>query len=147
MGKLFKSIATFTLAISMLVGVPSSVMAAELPQNAASNYDTVNAIQPRGLVQSFSYTGGSITTGKNLGSVTLSSSAKTIQYCADGVNGNVIIRLTKQGTGETRSFTAIGNGSWGSITYISAMSAGTWSVSVVYTSGIGHNSLQMRFYS
>ena len=147
MKKLFKLIAASTLAFAMLVGLPTTAMASE-PVNTVDieTVDSTDVARASTLIKSYTCN-KIITKGATLDSVTLNSRAKTIEFCVNGTGGNVIIRLTNPSTGDSRSFTAIGDGRWSSITYTSYMTTGTYNVTVEYVSGIAHNQLKMNFYN
>lgn len=148
MKKLSKLIATTTLAMVMFVSNFAPAMATESPQNLMSgeSVESVDVAQSRAMIASYYYE-GAITAGKTLNPVSINGRPKTINFCVNGSGGNVIIRLTNRTTGDSRSFTAVANGSWGSITYVSNMDSGIYDVKVQFVSGSGHNKVWMEFYN
>lgn len=145
MKKLFKLIATVTLSVAMLLTTSLPAMASELPDKEvkAENVE----IQSRARITSFTYN-GNITLNKKLGTVYVASRAKTVKYSVKGNGGNVMIRMKNKNTGDSRSFTSVGDGRWSSITYVSYMDPGTWEISAEFiTSGTTHNGLTLEFYS
>lgn len=149
MKKLLKMIVAPVLVAIMLAFVSVGVMAAELPQVVANEGSTVisRTVQPTALVATYYYE-GSITEGKTLDPVEIYNGyPDTIEYWVAGNDGNVTIRITNRDTGDSRSFTAVANGTWGSITYISNMDPGVWDVKVLFATGSGHNAMRMRFYN
>ena len=149
MKKFLKLIVTSMLAFVMLTGTSLPIMAAELPEESMidKTMDTSNVSRSGSLIAQYDCKRGTITQGTKLDPVYLSSQAKTIKFCADGLNGILVIRLKNQSTGDSRSFTAVGDGRWGEITYIAYMDAGTYDVSVEYADGLAHTRLRMEFYN
>lgn len=148
MKKFSKLIFTSMLAFAMLVGVSIPAKAAELQTMAKDEINVVDVQQRSGtLIALYDCKRGVLTQGMTLDPVTLTSRAKTIKFCADGLNGILVIRLTNQTTGDSRSFTAIGDGRWGQQTYVTYMDTGTYSVRVEYADGAAHTRLRMQFYN
>ncbi len=148
MKKFSKLIVTSMLAFAMLVGVSIPVKAAELQTMANDEINVADVQQRSGnLIAQYDCRRGVITQGMTLDPVTLTSRAKTIRFCVDGINGILNIRLTNQTTGDSRSFTAIGDGRWSELTYVTYMDTGTYSVRVEYADGMAHTRLRMQFYN
>lgn len=153
MSKRFKSIVTAFLMAVMLVNSSVSAMAAENVRDVANtsnqiqNADSTDIVVTRASALASFEKSTSLTEGKNIGSVYIPGRAKTVQWTVAGSGGNVIFRMVNRSTGDTRSFTTVGNGVKGSLTYISAMDSGTWDISVIYASGNGHNHVYLTFYS
>lgn len=147
MSKILKAL-TPIVATTMLVTASVPTMAAELPQNATNTEmsESIEEVQARGLLATYYYE-GAITNGKTLNPVDVKGNAKTIKFRVDGGGGIVALRLTNRITGDSRSFTAVGDGSWGSQSYVTKMDTGVWDVKVEFVSGSGHNRVWMEFYS
>lgn len=141
MKKFTKAIATSIMIIAILLGSYAPAMATELSQNPES----ISTLYASKSIRDYSYP-YSLTVGKTLTPFTLWTTANTIRYCVNGSGGNVIFRLNNITTGDVRSFTTTANGSWGSITYVTPLDAGTWNITVVYTSGGNHEGMQLEFY-
>ena len=134
----FKSIASVVLVLIMLfcLGVPAMAteqtlnveepaMTAELAQNEIH----LLVVDP---VAEFHYT-GRLSTNKVLGTVYVGEKCKTLRWTVGRTGsstGSVRFALTNQDTGDTRHISTTANNTLEGITYISAMPAGTWKISV-----------------
>lgn len=152
MKKFFKSLLATILVVVAVASFSVSAMAEEMPLVAGAtsreNAESASADVARAnaLVGSYYYE-GNLTQGKTLTPVSITSSAKTIRYCVNGNGGNVILHLQNRVSGNSKRFTATGDGSWGSITYVGSLEAGIWDVTVAFVSGGGHNTVYMNFYA
>ena len=152
MRKLFKSIALAALVAVMIVTNGMPAMAAELEQKevsakAVETVESVEAVEPRATLLASYYYEGSITAGKKLDPLSINDGRPSkIKFKVNGNGGVVIIRISNRDTGDSRSFTAVGDSSWGEQTYVGSMDPGIWYVNVITTSGSGHDRLWLEFY-
>lgn len=149
MRKQFKSIAAAILAVLMLMSISMTAMAAEqVPavgvQSAITTSNGRSVATPASALDDIynnsrvSLSSGTILT--NLLHVTEPS--RHIQHKLVGNSGTtngqtVVFRLKNNATGETRSFTAVADGSWHLDTYNTAFPAGYYTLSVVYVGAVG----------
>lgn len=146
MRNFFKSIAIATIVGVLFLTNISIVMAAEPTQEVVST-ENDNSVESRSTLVATYYYEGSLTQGKRLFPVNIELGRPTkLDYNISGSSGNVTVKLVHRDTGESRSFTAVGKGEWGSITYVSPMPTGIWDVTVLLVSGSGHDSIALRFY-
>lgn len=132
MNKLFKSFVALMMVAVLGMGVAVPAMAAEC-EATDTELEVVSTteMENRAGVQIGGISGNTtIRKGHVIGTCYLKERAKTIEVSIDGVSGIVILQFDNDDTGDHRSFTATG-GVPHSLTYVSSMDPGDWTVSVL----------------
>lgn len=151
----FKSIAAALTIVATLLSSSVPVIAAE--QNSvmdnitistqavesADSLDSVNA-----MVGEFHYT-GRLSANKYLGMVEITGSAKSVRSTAGrtGSDGLIRIQLTNVNTGDFRTFSVVANNTLETDSFVTALSAGVWEVTVIYVSSGSLYDVDLYFYS
>lgn len=150
MRKYLRLVLSSIMMVALLVFNSAPVMAQDV-----CNDDKVNEVSglssilaTSSLTGEFHYT-GRLAKGKNLGSVNISASSRTVKWTTGrtGESGTVILKITNQSTGETRSFTTTANNQLSSLTWNTKLPSGTYTVSVGYTSSYWLYDADLYFYS
>ena len=150
----FKSIASVVLMLIMLFGLSVPVMATEQTSNAEEPTITTESVQNEisllvvDPVTEFHYT-GRLSTNKVLGTVYVGEKCKTLRWTVGRTGsstGSVRFALTNRDTGDTRHISTTANNTLQGITYISAMTAGTWEISVEWNNNNWLYDLDLYFY-
>ncbi|MCI8617337.1 MAG: hypothetical protein HFJ26_10080 [Clostridia bacterium] len=149
MTKRFKSIVVAFMTVAMLLTFYVPAMAAEPVANEISSQAVDTANSARALVGEFHYT-GRLSANKYLGSVQVTSTAKTVRWTVGrtGGSGLVNIEFTNVDTGETRTISAVANNTLDSLTWVGGgLPAGRYYVTVIYTSAYSIYDVDLYFYN
>lgn len=150
MKKLFKSIASTVMVAVMLVTFCIPAMAAEqTKQQVVVSANSTDNVKTRVGGINGNYT---LSAGKIIDYLILEAPAKTVYWTVGKSGWDILVnfRLTNYTTGETRSISTYANGQRDSMTWVGeGLTAGTWTVSVIYVSSGNVNScpVSLQFYS
>lgn len=144
MKHLFKTIVAFALVAVVLANSSASVTATT-NQNVTETASVNDADTDLGRGTDMWYYGG-LTNGKPLGYYTSTKSTSKIGFQVWGSGDNVlaIIRLTDH-TGNSFTFSAVGNGTYSTQSYVNTIPAGRCTFTVIQVTGGTARDLRVRF--